>query len=303
MKNQIQGSAVEASPISRFISWLSRRFSGAYVSRGKVDTQHGYFSILLPSDHMLPTYHRKHLKYDRFLPHLVKHLSKDSIVVDVGANCGDTLASMIEVNQFSTYICIEPDEVFFSYLNSNIVKIKESIPDARIYTVKSMVGQNISNASLEGKNGSKHAVISENNEGLISKSLDLILSEFDTANICLVKSDVDGFDYDVIDSGRTLFATRHPVLFFECQYDFDYQKKGFEASINWLKSIGYSDWTMFDNFGAVVLRTKNVEHVFQLLQYVWAQNQKQSTRTIFYFDILVASDSDVAFVDTVLSSY
>ena len=98
-------------------------------------------------------------------------------------------------------------------------------------------------------------------------------------------------------------ASQHPILFFECQCDFEYQKKGFEKTIAWLKTIDYSDWTVFDNFGEIMLRTDDVQQLFQLLEYIWKQNTKAATRTIFYYDILAGTRADAGFIDDALATY
>jgi tRNA G46 methylase TrmB len=61
---------------------------------------------------MLPIYQRAHPKYDRFLPHLVKYFnSAKYIVVDIGANVGDSLAGMIEKNSKLNFINPSPDNL------------------------------------------------------------------------------------------------------------------------------------------------------------------------------------------------
>ena len=61
-----------------------------------LDTEYRFadFSIVLPADHALPIYQKAHRLYDRFLPHLSKYIESGSTVIDVGANCGDTVAAM-----------------------------------------------------------------------------------------------------------------------------------------------------------------------------------------------------------------
>jgi len=51
----------------------------------------GRFLIRLPHDHLLPVYQARFPQYDRFLPHLAGFLPKKLIVIDLGANCADTL--------------------------------------------------------------------------------------------------------------------------------------------------------------------------------------------------------------------
>jgi FkbM family methyltransferase len=262
--------------------------------------QYKNFSITLPSNHLLPEYQNAHPKYDRFLPHLVKYISESDTVIDVGANVGDTLAGMVEQNFAAKYICIEADEIFYSYLQENIKKMKNALLGLQVETVKALIGKNISNVFLDGTGGTKHAVIG--NEGSIkSLPLNKVISE--TENVRVLKSDVDGFDYDVLDSSMSVIQRHKPIIFFECQFDFWYQKNGYYKTLKTLESTGYCDWTLFDNFGEVVLRTTYLEVVFQLMEYVWQQNTGQTTRTIFYYDVLAVNGSDSKLFDKILKDW
>jgi FkbM family methyltransferase len=257
---------------------------------------------MLPAGHMLPLYQQQSVKYDRFLPHLVHFFGDErSTIIDVGANCGDTLAGMVERNAKPKYLCIEADDGMFEYLTSNIERIRKAIPDLDINAVKSLVGKNISNVSLEGVGGTRHAVVGAGNR--ISKQLDIIIRDLNCPPVKLLKSDVDGFDWDVIDSAQSLINMYHPILFFECQYDFDYQMEGYEKIISQLKAVDYVDWTIFDNFGEVMLRTSDVEQIFQLMEYLWKQNRQIATRTIYYYDILAVTNKDRGNIDSVLKMY
>ncbi len=262
--------------------------------------QYKEFSIKLSANHLLPEYQERHLKYDRFLPHLAKYATAADTIVDIGANVGDTLAGMAEQNSISNYICIEPDDSFYNHLEKNIARIKKSIKSLKIQTIKALVGKNISNVSLYGKGGTKHAVIED--EGR-TKSLPLDEIIPNTLNVRILKSDVDGFDYDVLDSSMAVIEANKPIIFFECQYDFEYQKNGYINTLKVLESSGYCDWTVFDNFGELVVRTNNINIISQLMNYIWQQNIGNATRTIYYFDILCVQKKDSLLIDKVLSEY
>lgn len=263
--------------------------------------QYTNFFIVLPANHMLPVYQKAHPKYDRFLPHLAKYAISSDTIVDIGANVGDTLAGMAEQNPTSNYICIEPDAFFYRHLEENIERIRSSIKDLKIRTIQALVGKNISNVSLDGKGGTKHAVINING-GIKSIPLDQIIFNLNS-NIRILKTDIDGYDYDALDSSMAVIEAHKPIIFFECEYDFEYQKSGYSKTLKSLESAGYCDWTVFDNFGEVVIRTNDIGIITQLMNYVWQQNIGQATRTIHYFDILTVQQNDSALIDKVLSEY
>jgi FkbM family methyltransferase len=266
--------------------------------------EHHYadFSILLPADHMLPTYQRHHPKYDRFLPHLAKYIEPSDTVIDVGANVGDTLAGMTDANSTLNYICIEPDDVFFAHLEQNISRIKRVKKDLKVHAIKSLVGKAVSAVDLEGRAGTRHAVM--NGKGKIrSQPLDELIADAPHSAIRILKTDVDGFDYDVLDSSLAVIRRNKPLIYFECQFDHDYQRAGYEKTLLALESEGYRDWTLFDNFGDVILRTRSMDVVIQLMNYIWRQNTGKSARTIYYYDVLAVQSGDAALVDRVLAGY
>jgi FkbM family methyltransferase len=264
---------------------------------------YNHFAIALPANHLLPTYQKQHRLYDRFLPHLAKYIDRGSIIIDVGANCGDSLASMYDVNQELNYVCIEADDIFFEFLNLNVSQIRAFDPRASILTIKSFIGKNVTNAILEGSAGTKHAVPGSGSQGMSTQTLDAIFANTSTAKIRLLKSDVDGYDYDVIESARSLIERHSPLIFFECQFDHEFQKTNYLSTIAGLESMGYADWAMFDNFGQLLLRANSVSQVIQLFEYVWRQNINQSTRTIYYFDVLASTRTDTLLIDRVLKDY
>ena len=279
-----------------------KKFS-EYVKRlilGDVVYHYQHFSIRLPRGHQLPKFQKNHAKYDRFLPHLVRYL-RSSTVVDVGANCGDTLAGMVDQNPHLQYLCIEPDSTFFTYLEANIVRMTSVQPNLQITVQMCLVGESVTNVALDGTGGTKHAVPGAGT--LQAKGLDQILESCFIDDVSLLKVDVDGFDYDVLDSGRKTLSSCHPLLFFECQYFEEFQKSGFEKTLIWLSINGYDHWVIFDNFGEVLIKTNELQYVLQLINYVWSQNAVGATRTIFYFDILACSRKDLRTVEAAVNSY
>jgi FkbM family methyltransferase len=260
------------------------------------------FAIELPPGHRLPQYRRRYANYDRFLPHLAGYLEDAATIVDIGANVGDSLAAMVERNPAANYICIEPDDMFHAYLERNAARIGQAVPGTRIRLVKALVGQAISNVSLGGTGGTKHAVTGGSGT-ISSQPFGALIPDAAELNIRLLKSDVDGFDYDVLDSALPIIAAQGPMLFFECYQTQEYQKAGYARTLRALDAAGYRDWTVFDNFGEVMLRTADAAAIDQLLDYIWKQNTGAARRTIYYLDVLAVREADSALIDRVLADY
>lgn len=257
------------------------------------------FSIFLPFNHMLPIYQKKHPKYDKVLPIISKYIKQNEMIIDIGANVGDTLAAMVDKNFKPIYLCIEANDEFYSYLRKNVKIIQKKIPNLKVYLFKEFVGKKITDISLDKKVVTAKANLMSGN--IKSKALDDILDDFEiTEKINLLKTDTDGFDYDVLVSSLKTIEKHKPLLFFECQFEQEFQKINYKNIIKKLRSLGYYHWTIFDNFGEIVATTQNLETIYSLIEYVWKQNLGKTKRTIYYYDLLASCDNNKEIVDNVI---
>jgi len=263
-------------------------------------------SIKLPRNHMLPVYLHRHNYYDRFLPYLVSKITESGLIVDVGANVGDTLVAMATENPDLHYLCIEADPEFFQYLEINTGRLRKHFPNIRIRLEQEFVGFNVDDVSLAGKFGTKHANFSPKLGMQIfsSKPLDVILKRFEwMGEVLLIKSDVDGFDWDVIDSGMNTVKESFPILFFEVAVFESSQLASYKNTLESLAHIGYDFWAIFDNFGQIIFQTKNIDTVSQMIEYLDRIRTDQRNRTIYYFDVLASTQKHASFLSMQIDEY
>ncbi len=247
---------------------------------------HPEYSIVLPADAQLRIHQENHRLYDRFLPHFSKYMAPQSTVVDVGAYCGDTLAAMFATNPSLRFVCIEGDAGRFALLEENVERIHAYDAEAQIQTVQSFVG-----TGDAGEIGGQ------------LRRLDEILRAESAGPVGLLKSDTDGFDFDVIDSAEAVLERDQPLLYFECENHTPEQKTHYVEMMERLAGKGYSYWAVFDNFGELVLETRELAPVRQLLEYVWRQNLQRTTRTIYYYDILAATERHRVLAEKIVADY
>jgi len=288
--------------MNRLIEVTRRIFQGAQKILGiKQNYKIGDTYIKLSADHRLPVYQSNHPYYDRFLPHLAKFLMDGSVVVDVGANVGDTFVGMWDRNPNLKFVCVEADLGFYKELRSNIDRIVPADRGASVYPINQFVGSEISNVSLVGSGGTKRAV--EGSGGIVAVSLDNVLEDLDLSNcVSLLKTDVDGFDYDVIRSASSLLI-RNTLIYFECDYENDKQLGGYKNLISELINYGYGKFVFFDNFGQLLGIFSETKDMYQLLDYVRRQNERRGTRTFYYYDILAYSLDNEDLINEVIASY
>ena len=266
----------------------------------------GRHEIQLPSQHLLPSYQASHPRYDRFLPQLARVLPQGSAVIDVGANCGDTLAAMASESPSIHYICIEADLGFFELLQANISSIKEASPGLKADAICALVGAKLDYAVMEGSGGTKKAsAANEESHALKSESLDSIVLQALGENevISLLKTDTDGWDSDVITSALGVINSHLPLLFFECQHANVNELDGLRQVIDYLSNIGYDSWFVFDNYGDFLLEANDPEVLKSLLAYVDRQNSGLATRTFYYVDVLAATPEQRALACSAVDAY
>ena len=215
--------------------------------------------------HTLPQYQRQYPLYDRFLPHLAIFL--DGVVVDVGANVGALMAAMASNNPYLDFVCIEPDETFFSYLVENAKLFPE-----RVTCLQYKVGMD-------------------------DTQLDTIIGD---EKVALIKVDVDGYDWDVLNSYG---YAQTPPLFFEMDFQNEDQLKKYIACLLDLKGIGYKHFYLFDNFGEYVTYTSVISVIERLNEYVWRMKKGGTHTTVYYFDVLACMEKDADNINNAIDEY
>jgi len=232
----------------------------------------GSLKIILPPDHNLSLYNYLYLEYDKFISIVVKDLAKNTSVIDIGANVGDTVCRMIQSNNKLHYYSIEADNFFFNYLNLNVENFKKNFP-YKIDSIKSLVGQKLQ-GKLIGNHGTKSLLknsrVSDGDKIIKSKKLDEIIIKYNIKNISLIKCDTDGYDYNVIFSGINYIKKYKPDIFFEYHKLNETSQINYIGLINKLLDIGYKNWTILNNYGKIIFKKINKKDLIKLIN----SNQK-----------------------------
>lgn len=264
----------------------------------------GDFTLELPPEHALPLYQLEHLRYDRFLPYLARTLPSGSWVIDVGANCGDTLLAMAAANRELNFVAYEPDPLFLKFLERNIFQARKTGWKAEVDIHACLVAREEVSGSLIGNNGTRTVEQSNSAPSLRTERLDgLSSTSGDSRRNCpaLIKSDVDGFDFDVILSAGFLLG-QAPLLFFECDPNTAWQRGEYEKLFQILKERGMSSWFVFDNFGTYLFSASQPEIIVDLMSYCMFQ-KRMSHPTIYYVDVLVCDSKRAWEIQHLIEDY
>ena len=275
-------------------------YAKLFKLKGKNTYDIGLIKVKIPSNHNLPNIQKTHRLYDRFLPVLAKNINCDKIIVDVGANIGDTAIALVQ-NCKNPMILIEPSEVFLPYLEHNI-KLLSSDDISRISIINKFVGTGFLKGVL------KHSIrgtasIEVNNESDLNThvSLDSIVN--DTSNIILLKVDTDGFDFDVIKSSEEILTNSEPILFFENEISEDFQFDGYDQLYTLLLKKGYRYIYIFDNFGNLITEENNFDTLKNINSYLYSIKKHNNTRTFYYTDICASTEKNHFLVINAINEY
>ncbi len=239
----------------------------------------GNYLVTLPPNHNLPAFQTAHRLYDRFLPVLCARLSPAGVIVDVGANVGDTVAAIMPTCT-NPIVAIEGHMPYFLLLRNNLATID---PDHRVTPIQALVGAGAQTGTLVAS----HGTASLSNSGSTEfKSLDVILQSW-LDQVVLLKVDTDGFDADVISSGMEMIRASKPILFWEGG---TVDAVSFESMYETIAIAGYNRFWVFDNFGNLMLSECSVNELNCLDRYVASQYRHGCTRSIFYIDVLASTD-------------
>ena len=206
------------------------------VARGDPIVRHrvGPADLLLPLSHELPFYRKDHPLYDRAIGRIAAEAGGP--VVDVGANVGDTAAS-IRGHTDAPILCVEGDERYFELLERNAPQLGD------VELERAFV-EGPARATVERGGGT--ARVAPGDDELPSRPLAAILADHPRfAEPALVKIDTDGMDIPIVLASLDLLARTKPVLFFEYDPHLGADPSVFER----LREAGYRTMDVYENTG------------------------------------------------------
>lgn len=181
------------------------------------------FHLDMGEGHMLSVYQKQFPMYDRFVPFLGKVADAKAdaegvaqpVILDVGANVGDTVAGFIRHTRART-VCVEPTEKFISLLRKNVGNMPAEY-QKRIDIVQAYVGQNAGEhyvSSVSGGTAHKELVSDIGEAPTLTVTDVLARQEIPASGCVLIKTDTDGYDSECLLSagGGTRARIPHTLL-------------------------------------------------------------------------------------------
>lgn len=262
-------------------------------------------NIELSKGHMLEKYQKDFCMYDRILPYIAQ-MSSGGWIVDIGANVGDTTAAMVKHTD-SSFLCIEPNDVFYTLLERNVKRIKEHCNNSiKIY--QSFVSQ-VSDEMYEMNvhDGTAYKVKSNGTSSVPSFTLMdcLKVNGVDVASVDVIKVDTDGYDYECILGMGDNLKNISPILFWENAFEDGGKEKafaGYSKLGKYLKAMQYARFWIFDNFGNFLCECdyKVYENINDYLRRL---SELKTGTTFYYIDVIACKEDKVESVRHNVNEY
>jgi len=253
-----------------------------------LDVTIGVSILKIPSTNPLSVYYSEHPNHSQFLARLAAAVIRkypNSVIVDVGANVGDTLAIMR--SQVSSHmIGVEGDPKCFRFLEFNTKQIGNITPVNCFLT--DQVGTKKVDVEKQGWNSTLIESPSGNDVHFLT--LDTLLNDLGKLESCkLLKIDTEGYDLKILRGSQKVLSHGHPIL------NFEYNRENLDIIENdplsifgFLQNFGYKWFLTFDDRCRFMMN--GTLYDTELLANLHAMNGRGNT--VYYYDFVIFHESD-----------
>ena len=178
--------------------------------------------------------------------------------------------------------------------------LKEQLPNLSIQFTQSSIGKLQYYSGLKGHKGTKSALEVRK---IRSVSSDQLLERSNhKKRVKLIKRDVNGFDFDVINSTENIINKNKLMILFEALCG-DLKSVGdYVHMLGVPQSKGYKLIWLFGYFGKFFCCTSDLDQVSEMLSYTTSIDAKHKSG-IIYFDLFMPSKSFEYERHSIISEY
>jgi FkbM family methyltransferase len=235
-----------------------------------------------------PVIVRDHPWMDTVLVRALRHArsGKDVMVIDVGANVGDTYA-LLDPATSARFLCVEGNPKFHKLLMENTSKARNVIVHCGFVGDRnSAVGAEVvtqahgtSYLAPEGE-----AIGGKREPCVTVLTLDCLVSRYPGCRgVDLLKIDTDGYDYKVLRGARQTILGARPIIVFELSPPYIMaQGEDVLSVFRFLRELGYRKALFYDNTGypLVELSTDAIREISGLVGYALISDK-------VYYDVVL----------------
>jgi hypothetical protein len=252
------------------------------------------FVLDMGKNHLLSNYQEDSPMFSRIIPYLGELVEEirgeHGVIVDLGANVGDTVAALIKHTN-AVVLCVEPTDEYYHLLNKNVF-----IMDAgeRIRTIQAFISNKKRNYQAIVSGGGT-AVQQEASQSTIPTfSLPEVFVQCDIAldQVALIKTSTSGNDAGAVLSLEDSLYEMNPIFYIETDMSttmdravLNRQLESYLQMDDYLAVHGYESCFIFDNFGNL-LCTGTPETLKHIHSYMHRMATGKSNRTFYYVYVL-----------------
>jgi FkbM family methyltransferase len=246
-------------------------------------------TIVLPPDHLLPEYQSRHPEYDRYFIPLLAALaetSKDLVLIDIGANVGDTTVVALDASPHITVVAVEGNPAFTAYFKRNTAGLEQ-----RVHLVPAFAGRPVPNAVYQASAGSTGGFVPAEDGAPPAKDPGatwVSVAELlpDDHALTVWKSDTDGYDVALLVDNWEVVSARCPVIWFEYDPVARLTSAAAATELGRLLADSGRELLFYDNLGRLMGRANGVaaEALYTQLT-AWLHQQQNGQVTVVYLDI------------------
>lgn len=247
----------------------------------------GGHPVVLPPAHDLPYYQRRDSTYDSYAGVLLGELARSvqrMLVIDVGANVGDTAVEALAAAPNVDVIAIEGDPGFVGYARRNLEQF-----GARGQVLEGFVGPVGSRVHFRanGSTGGFQGSESDGTEVTEWITPERLLETSGTFDEVVWKSDIDGYDIHVLVAHWETIAAACHTLWFEFDPPGTLGDRGDITTLIDLLAESGRELRIFDNLGREMVRLKPGAAVHDGLVTLtnWLMHQREGHITVPYVDV------------------
>lgn len=289
---------------------------GSENSTIDIEYYFGKYKLMLKGFHDLAKFQKEFPLYDQFLPIFCRNFN--GLIIDIGANIGDTAIAIFSKNDDSFIVSVEPDIDFYNEcvfnVSNNDLNDRSLIVNKFVSTkTGSFVVKKSESLSTGSIDELKQETSEINNTISFSGLMDLV-PQAKKEIFDILKIDTDSFDWDVIQSFAEYAkkgAIKPRFVFFEMQTFLNNNENSYEGrheiidkykqALIELKTLGYTKFCLFDNFGTYFKTTESIDEIIELAFYIQRSQLFNSHSTVYYFDILTYSENENVIVNDTIS--
>ncbi len=220
-----------------YLIFLKKKNEFKIIKRGNIKWKIKINDVIGSSLYFLGYFEKKNIKFFK------NYILKNTCLIDIGANIGAfTIPFYFNYkNKISKGYAIEPDKKNFLLLNNNLKlnKIKNKIKALNfIISYKNKVNKIYSHYPVLGVEKKGKLFFQEGNTKKVKKiSLDDL--NLKKKNNYILKIDVDGNEYHVINSAKKFIRKNKPLILIEISKSL-ISRFEFESIINFLENCNYN---------------------------------------------------------------